>query len=118
MEPTIETNIKKKDNNLKHLSVITFLTFAVGFVLVWMLASALWGVLSKPEREVSAVTSSIDKQLNEMDAEFASQQSLLDNLDVPESSEVKGASTGDPELDSDIRDLDKIDIYSIEKDYR
>ena len=118
MDPIIEPNKKRVDSNLKHLSIITFLTFVVGFVLVWMLASALWGVLSKPEREVSVVTSAIDKQLDEMDEEFASQQSLLDDLDVPESSEVKGASTGDPELDSDIRALDEIDIYSIDKDYR
>jgi len=112
MEPT------RKDHNLKHLSVLTFLVFAVGFVVMWMLASVIWGMLSKSERENTVATNYMEKQLNAAET-IVGEESLLDNLDVDQSTnEVMGASTGDPELDTQIRDLNSLDLNSVEKDYR
>lgn len=112
MEPT------KKDHNLKHLSALTFLVFAVGFVVMWMLASVIWGMLSKSESETTVATNYMENQLKTADTAVG-EESMLDNLDVDQSTnEVMGASTGDPELDTQIRDLNNLDLNSVEKDYR
>jgi hypothetical protein len=111
MEPT------KKDHNLRHLSFLTFLVFSVGFIVLWMLSSVIWGISSRSEKEVATATNVMQQKLDAIDESVS--DSLLDNLDVDQSStDVMGVSTGDQELDTQIKDLNTVDLNSIEKDYK
>ena len=107
----------KKDTNLKHLSVLTLLVFLVGFIVMWMLASIIWGMTSNTEREMASATRSMENSVNGVSLD--NEASSLDNLDVDQSTnDVMGATTGDPELDTQVRDLNNINLEGIDNTYR